>query len=68
VAKSYNNQPCINKIFECSSDKCQKEIYHEISVFDVNHQLIQEKGFMCLEEALYYNFQVKNIKYQSLIS
>jgi len=28
------------------------------------HQLIQEKGFICLERALYYNFQVKNIKCQ----
>jgi len=36
------NQSCINKISECLSDECQKEI-HDILVLGVNHQLIQEK-------------------------
>lgn len=41
----------------------QKEI-HNLSVLGVNHQLIQEKGFMYLEEALNYHFQIKNVKCQ----
>jgi len=57
------DEPCVNKISECSSNECQKEI-NNISVLGVNHQLIQKKGFMYLEEALDYNFQIKNIKCQ----
>lgn len=57
------DQPCVNKISECSSHECQKEI-HNISVLGVNHQIIHKKGFMCLEEALHHNFQIKNVKCQ----
>lgn len=57
------DQPCVNKISECSSHECQKEI-HNISVLGVNHQLIQEKGFICLKGVLQYNFQIKNVKCQ----
>ncbi|KYN03081.1 hypothetical protein ALC62_06176 [Cyphomyrmex costatus] len=57
------DQPCVTKISECSSHECQKEI-RNISVLGVNHQIIHKKGFMCLEEALHHNFQIKNVKCQ----